>query len=93
MATAEPSPHDLPCERKDDASKAQHPLIMDGDVFGLTAKGRNELRGSATSLAPSVLEVLVLIDGTSTIDETAGRVRSIGKEAAVNTLGKLFHAA
>ena len=66
------------------------PLIVESDVFELTAKGQNELRGSATSLAPSVLEVLVLIDGKSTVGETAARARIIGKEAVVKILGTLF---
>ena len=68
----------------------RHPLIVEDDVFELTAKGQNELRGSATSLAPPVLEVLVLIDGRSTVGETVARARTIGKEAVVKILGTLF---
>lgn len=65
------------------------PVILEGDVFTLTAKGQNELRGSATSLAPSALEVLVLIDGMSTAGETAARARTIGREAVENILDSL----
>ena len=52
-----------------------HPAILEDDVFALTAKARNELHGSATSLAPSALEVLVLIDAKSAVGETAERAR------------------
>lgn len=65
-------------------------LILEHDVFALTPKGQNELRGSSTSLAPSVLEVLVLIDGKSTVDETAARARTIGQEAVAEILGRLL---
>ncbi len=68
----------------------QHPMILEGDVFELTAKGQNELRGSATSLAPAVLEVLILIDGKSTVGETAARARTSGGEAVVNILAALL---
>ncbi|MBE0615455.1 MAG: response regulator [Burkholderiales bacterium] len=64
--------------------------MHDEDVFALTAKGRNELGGSATSLAPAELEVLVLIDGKSTLAQTAARVRSIGKEAAAGIVDRLL---
>lgn len=59
-------------------SDKHHRLILKDDVFALTTKGQNELHGAATSLAPSVLEVLVLIDGKATVDETAARTRTIG---------------
>ena len=71
-------------------SDKHHRLILNDDVFALTTKGQNELHGAATSLPPSVLEVLVLIDGNATVDETAARTRTIGEEAVVNILGKLF---
>jgi two-component system OmpR family response regulator len=72
-------------------SHKHHRVILEGDVFELTPKGQNELGGSATSLAPSVLEVLVLIDGKSTVDETAARARTIEKETVLNILGNLLY--
>lgn len=72
-------------------SDNHHRVILEDDVFALTAKAQNELHGSATSLAPSALEVLVLIDGKSTVGETAARARTIGKEAVVNILGNLLY--
>ena len=65
-------------------------VIHDEDVFALTAKGQNELGGSATSLPRAVLEVLVLIDGKSTVDESASRARTIGKDVVVNVLSELL---
>ena len=67
-------------------SDKHHRVILDDDVFALTAKGAEELRGSATSLVPSALEVLILIDGKSTVGETASRARTIEKE----TVAKIF---
>jgi CheY-like chemotaxis protein len=72
-------------------SDKHHRLILEDDVFALTASGENELRGAATSLPPSVLEVLVLIDGASTVAETAARIRTTGKEVVRKVLGKLFY--
>jgi hypothetical protein len=36
-----------------------HRAILEDDVFALTPKAQHELHGSATSLAPAALEVLV----------------------------------
>jgi len=69
----------------------QHRVILDDDVFALTPKAQHELRGSATSLAPAALEVLVLIDGVSTVAETAARARTIEKDTVVNILGNLLY--
>jgi two-component system OmpR family response regulator len=68
-----------------------HRVILDDDVFALTAKGQKELHGSATSLAPSALEVLVLIDGKASVDETAARARTIEKDTVINILGNLLY--
>jgi CheY-like chemotaxis protein len=68
-----------------------HRVILDEDVFALTDKAQNELRGAATSLAPSALEVLILIDGVSTAGETAARVRTVEKRAVLNILGNLLY--
>ena len=72
-------------------SDKNHRVILEEDVFALTAKAQNELRGSATSLAPSALEVLILIDGVSTVGETAARVRTVEKGAVLNILGNLLY--
>lgn len=68
----------------------QRDAIQEDAVFALTAKGEKELRGSATSLAPAELEVLVLIDGKSTLGQTAARVRGSGKEAVAGIVDRLL---
>lgn len=66
-------------------------VIMDDDVFALTNKGQKELHGSATSLVPAALEVLVLIDGKSTVGETVARARTTGRETLLNILENLLY--
>ena len=66
-------------------------VILDDDVFELTAKGQSELRGAATSLAPSALEMLILIDKKSTVAETAARARTADKTTVLNILGNLLY--
>jgi CheY-like chemotaxis protein len=63
--------------------------VLGSDVFALTAKGRAELHGSGTSLAPSEIEVLVLLDGRSNAGETAARARTLGVDVVMHMLGKL----
>ncbi len=65
-------------------------MVLDEDIFALTARARNELLGSGTSLSPSELEVLVLIDGRSTVGETVARARTLGKEDVLKILAKFF---
>ncbi|MHB8667397.1 MAG: response regulator transcription factor [Burkholderiales bacterium] len=72
------------------ASK-QPRVILENDVVALTPKAQHELRGSATSLAPAALEVLVLIDGVATVGETAARARTLDRQAVVNILGNLLY--
>jgi len=72
-------------------SDRHHRVILEEDVFALSDKAQNELRGAATSLAPSALEVLILIDGVSTVGETISRVRTIEKAAVLNILGNLLY--
>jgi CheY-like chemotaxis protein len=72
-------------------SDQNHRVILDEDVFALTARAQNELRGAATSLSPAALEVLILIDGVSTVGETAARVRTIEKGAVLKILGNLLY--
>lgn len=68
-----------------------HRVILEDDVFALTPKAQHELRGSATSLAPAALEVLVLIDGVSSVSETAARARTIEKQTVINIFGNLLY--
>ena len=72
-------------------TEQQQISVLEEDVFALTPKGQAELGGAGTSLSVQELEVLVLIDGRSTVGETAARTRALGREAAVAILGKLAH--
>jgi CheY-like chemotaxis protein len=54
--------------------------VLEGDILSLTAKGRAELQRSGTSLTPAELEILVLLDGKSTLAQTASRVRMVDKQ-------------
>jgi len=55
-----------------------------GDVLALTAKGTAELKGGSTSLGAAELELLVLVDGRSRVEQIAQRAggRSAGEVGA-----------
>src|SRR5258705_98837 len=67
-----------------------------GDLFmtgnGLTAKGSGELSEARTSLPAPELEVLVLIDGHSTVAQIVRSARGAAREAVLETIGKLRDA-
>lgn len=65
-------------------------MLLEGDVFAPTAKGRKELESSGTHLSPAELEVLVLLDGKSTLGETAARVRMRGREEVFAMCAKML---
>ena len=71
--------------------------VTEADVYKLTAKGSNELKGGATGLAPRELELIVLIDGRRPVSAIA-RLATIGDPAEIgglleNLLRKGFIAA
>lgn len=43
--------------------------IHDEDIYALTARGQEELRGGATSLSPTEIELLVRIDGSQSLSQ------------------------
>lgn len=57
---------------------SNHPLLeVNGfDVYVVTFKGNKELQASETGLSPLQLELMVLIDGRSTVSEIRGRLKS-----------------
>ena len=65
-------------------------IVLESDVFALTDKANKELHGSGTALSPAELEVLVLVDGTSTVGETASRARTPDKKAVLDIFGGLL---
>ncbi len=50
-------------------------------IYGLTDRGNNELRGAETSLSPAELELLVRIDGSSTVAAIRASVKSLDEQA------------
>src|SRR5512141_3058072 len=71
-------------------AKSQDTIPLEGDVLSLTPKGQTELQNSGTSLTPGELELLVLIDGKSTVGETSARMRTLGKQELLPTCLKLL---
>ncbi len=63
--------------------------ISPSDIFVLTARGRNELRGGATSLTPNELELLILIDGIRPVSAFAEQARTSAPVEIVAVLERL----
>src|SRR5688572_8729438 len=66
------------------------PVINHEDVFALSAKGEEELRGAETSLSPAEIELLVRIDGMHSIGEIAEGMRLLAPDAVSGALAKLL---
>lgn len=54
--------------------------IRDSDVYAVADKGNEELKSGATDLSHAALELLVLIDGKTSIGEIAGRAKGRAPE-------------
>ncbi len=65
-------------------------VIFDEDVYVITPRGSSELNGSSTSLAPPELELMVQIDGKSTVAEIKARAKSLSPEAVTAAVKKLM---
>jgi two-component system OmpR family response regulator len=63
--------------------------VQDEDVFALTGKGEQELRGSETSLSPAEIELLVRIDGATPVSGIAPDVKLLDRDAVHETFRKL----
>jgi len=63
--------------------------ISDDNAFAITGKGDAELKAPGTQLSATDLQVLVLIDGFSTVAEIAQRVPNISREDVNLSLRKL----
>ena len=61
------------------------------DVFDLTPAGAKQLQDSQTALSAIDLELLVLIDGRSTVQELIRRLSSIKAEAALDQFRGLLY--
>jgi CheY-like chemotaxis protein len=59
----------------------QQLLILDKDVYVLTPEGSREIRGTATNLTPAEIELLVCIDGHSTVGQIKQRRLTLSVDA------------
>ena len=64
-------------------------ILTDGDVLALTVGGESELKGSSTGLSPSDLELMVLLDGRSTVAEVSRRAKIVPIAAVPEALAEL----
>ena len=64
--------------------------LINNDVLSLTIVGENELKGSSTGLTPSDLELLVLLDGSSSVAEISRRVKILPASAVPEALEGLL---
>lgn len=62
----------------------------DEDIYAITAKANGELKSADTSLSAAELQVLVLVDGFSTVKEIARRVPNLPRKDVDAALLKLL---
>lgn len=67
-------------------------MINSEDVYFLTYLGKSELAAAGTSLSPSELELLVLIDGKATVSEVRARAGHLAPGAVIELLEKLLRS-
>lgn len=67
----------------------KRPVTPD-DKFELSGQGARQLQSSKTELSPGELELLVLIDGRSSVAEISGRLSSTRPDAAIRVLSGLL---
>ncbi len=60
------------------------------DIFELTLQGKNELRGSGTTLLPTEIELLVRVDGTQTLAQIQASMPTISVETFTSTFKSLL---
>ena len=63
------------------------------DIYAVTDKGNVELKSAGTSLSAAELQVLVLIDGESTLAQVAQHARNLAPAAVDEIVRKLFSDA
>lgn len=69
--------------------KQQSAMLDDTDILELTKKGELELREPGTTLEPTQLEALILIDGFSTVDQVVRRVQGVAPDVLRARLAEL----
>ena len=71
------------------SAKAPPPRIDDDAVYSLTAKGKTELRGAGTALTAIELELLIHLDGTSTVAQVVRRNSAHARDKLLEALDKM----
>ena len=71
-------------------AKTDLPPLLEADVLVPTRRGRDALQTSGTTLPADQLEVLVLLDGRSTLGQTAARVRTRDREQVFALCARMF---
>lgn len=74
----------------DSTMKQKLQALDDSAILSLTVKGKRELREPGTSLEPSQLEALVLVDGYSTLAQVVERARSMAPDVLRASLNNLI---
>jgi len=70
---------------------ARNPVVInEHDVYSLTKKGEEELRGADTSLSPAEIELLIRTDGKATVAQITAAVRAFPRDRVVASLQELF---
>lgn len=64
-------------------------MAREDEIYTLTAKGDDELRGAETALSPAEIELLVRTDGASTVAQVREAVRSLPAEVVLETYRRL----
>jgi len=59
--------------------------IRDSDVFAVTDEGNQELKRGSTDLSKAALELMVLLDGKSSIAEISARTKDLPAETIRQT--------
>lgn len=67
------------------------PFVADDAVYGLTRKGEDEIRGAKTTLPASTLELLVRIDGKTSLGNIRAGMSNIPRDTFDMTVESLLH--
>lgn len=64
--------------------------MQDNDIYKLTPRGQQELRGSATKLTPAEIELLIRIDGILNLAQIRAGMPAVPAETFTKTFGSLL---
>lgn len=64
--------------------------MQDNDVYKLTPRGQQELRGGETTLAPAEIELLIRVDGLLSVAQIRAGMSAVAPETFAKKLGNLL---